>query len=61
MSRFIKRMIGAALFNSRIYEEVEADRGATWQALAVVLLVSFVRKVREERAGGATPNRCRSA
>jgi len=40
MVTFINRMIGAALFNTRIYEEVEADRDATGQALAVVLLAS---------------------
>ncbi len=40
MVSFIQRMIGAALFNTRTYEEVEADRNATGQALAVVLLAS---------------------
>ena len=40
MFTFIRRMVGAALLNSNTYEEVEADRGATGQALAVVLLAS---------------------
>ena len=37
---FIRRMIGAALLDVRVYEDVEADRGATGQALMVVLLAS---------------------
>ena len=38
MARFVARMIGAARFNLRTYEEVEADTGANAQALAVVFL-----------------------
>jgi hypothetical protein len=37
---FVQRMVGAARFNTSAYEDVEADRGATGQALAVVLLSS---------------------
>jgi Yip1 domain len=37
---FVERMVGAARFNTSAYEDVEADRGATGQALAVVLLSS---------------------
>ena len=37
---FLDRLIGAAMLNPGVYEEVEADRGATGQALAVVLLSS---------------------
>ena len=37
---FIERMIGAAKLDTRVYEEVEADRTATPQALAVVVLAS---------------------
>jgi hypothetical protein len=40
MSTFTRRMIGASLLTRSIYEEVEADRSATGQALAVVLLSS---------------------
>ena len=40
MRIFIRRMIGAALLSRRVYEAVEADRHATGQALAVVLLAS---------------------
>ena len=39
-SRFFDRMMGAARLNADLYEEVEADRGATGQALVVVLLAS---------------------
>ena len=38
---FVERMVGAARFDSSAYEEVEADRGATAQALAVVVLSSL--------------------
>jgi hypothetical protein len=37
---FIERMVGAAKLDTRVYEEVEADRTATPQALAVVVLAS---------------------
>jgi hypothetical protein len=38
---FLKRLIGAAALDAATYEEVEADRGATAQAVAVVLLSSL--------------------
>jgi hypothetical protein len=38
---FVERMIGAAKLDTRVYEEVEADRTATPQALAVVVLASL--------------------
>lgn len=40
MSLFIDRMIRAAKLDARLYEEVEADRGALGQAMGVVLLSS---------------------
>ena len=40
MTTFPRRMLGAAALNRRIYEEVEADGGATGQAVGVVLLAS---------------------
>src|SRR5918994_6655925 len=40
MATFAQRVLGAARLNPRTYEEVEADREATGQALAVVLLAS---------------------
>ena len=41
MASFTERMIGAAKLDVRVYEEVEADTGATGQAVGVVLLTSF--------------------
>lgn len=38
MSGFLRRMLGAALLEATVYEEVEADRGANTQAFAVVVL-----------------------
>lgn len=38
---FVMRLIGAISLDPPIYEEVEADRGATGQALLVVLLSSI--------------------
>lgn len=38
---FIQRLIGAAACDVAIYEDVEADRGATLQAFLVVLLSSI--------------------
>jgi hypothetical protein len=35
---FVERMVGAAKLDVRVYEEVEADRTATPQALAIVVL-----------------------
>lgn len=37
---FLQRIIGAAALDSAIYEEVEADRTATGQAFAIVVLSS---------------------
>lgn len=38
---FIRRLVGAAMLDAATYEEVEADRAATPQALAVVVLSSL--------------------
>ena len=38
---YLQRLIGAMSLDAAIYEEVEADRGATGQALATVLLSSI--------------------
>jgi hypothetical protein len=40
MTTFVRRVLGAALLSKRTYEDVEADRSATGQALAVVLLAN---------------------
>ena len=40
MTTFAYRLLGAARLDARTYEEVEADRRATFQAVAIVLLAS---------------------
>ena len=45
MTTFLNRMMGAALLNPAVYEEVEADRAATMQAMAVVALSSLAAGV----------------
>ena len=45
MTSFIGRMVGAAKLNVGIYEEVEADKTATGQAMGVVLLSSMAAGV----------------
>lgn len=40
MNTFPRRLIGAAVLDRRMYEEVEADRRATGQAVGVVLMTS---------------------
>ena len=42
---FLQRLIGAAALDSAIYEEVEADRTATGQAMAIVVLSSIAAGV----------------
>ena len=41
MARFATRMLRAALLDRALYEEVEADTSATWQAVGVVVLSSL--------------------
>lgn len=41
MTRFFRRMAGAAYFHVDTYEEVEADRTANFQALLVVVLAAL--------------------
>ena len=45
MASWVARMVGAAKLESATYEEVEADRTATGQALGVVLLSSLAAGV----------------
>ena len=42
MASYVKRLIGAAKLDAATYEEVEADRGATLQALLTVVLSSVL-------------------
>lgn len=51
---FLQRMIGAMALDSAIYEEVEADRSATTQALGVVLLFSLAAGLGARGFGGTT-------
>ncbi len=51
---FLQRLIGAAALDTAIYEEVEADRGATGQALAVVLLSSVAAGIGARGLGGGS-------
>ena len=44
----LERMLGAATLNRDTYEDVEHDRGATWQAALIVVLASI-----SGAAGGA--------
>jgi len=45
MVQFMKRVIGAALLQAAAYEDVEADRSATVQAIVVVLMSSLAAGV----------------
>jgi len=52
---FVKRLIGAALLDARIYEEVEADRSAIGQAALVVLLSSMAAGIGARGFGASRP------
>jgi hypothetical protein len=54
MNSFLQRLLGAAALDSAIYEEVEADRHATGQALTVILLSSLAASVGSRGLGGTT-------
>lgn len=45
MASFVDRIVGAAKLNVNIYEEVEADKGATGQAFGVVILASIANGI----------------
>src|SRR5262245_58698467 len=51
---FLQRLIGAMALDAAIYEEVEADRGATTQAVLVVLASSLAAGVGAHAFGGQT-------
>jgi hypothetical protein len=55
MTTFARRVLGAAILNRRIYEEVEADRRATGQAVGVVLLASVAGGIGLLGLGALTP------
>ncbi len=47
----LARMLGAARLDSHTYEDVERDRGATLQALAIVVMVTIASLVGELLSG----------
>jgi hypothetical protein len=55
MGIFLRRITGAALLNAQAYEDVERDRSATMQAMAVVLLSSLAAGVGALGPLGARP------
>jgi hypothetical protein len=48
----VDRMVRAAKLDAQLYEEVEADKGALGQAMAVVVLASVAGGVGSGRLGG---------
>jgi hypothetical protein len=52
---FVRRLAGAAMLDAATYEEVEADRGATIQAVGVILLASLAAGIGARGASGARP------
>jgi hypothetical protein len=51
---YLYRLLGASILRSEVYEEVEADRSATFQALLTVLLSSLAAGVGAQGLGGDT-------
>jgi len=51
MSSWMQRVVGAAKLNAAIYEEVEADTGATGQAMAVVVVSAVAAAIGEVGQG----------
>jgi hypothetical protein len=51
---FVQRLVGAAALDVAIYEEVEADRTATGQAVVVVILSSLAAGIGSRGFGGAS-------
>jgi len=55
MAVFLHRLMGAAMLDVSTYEEVEADRRATSQALAVVILSGLAAGAGASRVGSGGP------
>jgi hypothetical protein len=53
MSMFLYRVMGAATLDAGMYETIEADRRATGQALAVVVLAALAAGIGAAGAAGA--------
>lgn len=56
MRRFARRLVGAALVDVAVYEEVEADSSATVQAMAVVTMASIATGLGVGARGGLEPS-----
>jgi len=54
MSKLMDRMVRASKLDARLYEEVEADKGAMGQATGVVVLSSIAAGIGSVREGGLT-------
>ena len=54
MSTLMDRMVRASKLDARLYEEVEADKGAMGQATGVVVLSSIAAGIGSMREGGLT-------
>ncbi len=52
MASMVDRMVRAAKLDAQLYEEVEADKGALGQSMAVVVLASVAGGVGSGRLGG---------
>ena len=55
---FAQRLVGATMLDADVYEDLEANPSATWQAALVVLLSSLAAGV---GTGGADSRRARSS
>lgn len=55
MNTFATRLVGAARLDARIFEEVEADAGATPQAMGAVVLSSLAGGIGAVGTGGLGP------
>ena len=53
MASLFTRMLRAARLDAALYEEVEADHGALWQATSVVVLSSLAAGIGSRGIGGA--------
>ena len=61
MSSFTQRMMRAARLDAALYEEVEADASATWQATGVVVLSSLAAGIAALAHGGGVGGVVRDA
>lgn len=55
MTTFLRRLLAALALDPRLYEEVEADRGATVQAAAVVVLAAGAAGIGQAGIGDDAP------